>query len=183
MACDAKECDVCRVQGMALLSGTTFFEVCAASLGHLCEVDTVSSLQLVANLAIAAPKVLDAKPLANFLSVIVQLTTGATSVITPEASTPHVTATGGLVATNARAPALPVPPSALAACFGHTAWRRNTGCSTACMDAVHDGSAVGAAAFRAHPAQADAALHLGAVRNRAGDATMIPVAVGALLSR
>lgn len=48
------------------------------------------------------------------------------------------------------------------------------------LSGLHDKSAVGAEAFAAHPAVADATLHLGALRKQPQGITMVPVGISAL---
>ena len=172
----------CRVQGRELVPGTAFFEIGSAAAATLAGSEQPVQLS---QLAIHSPKLLAlaAEDSAPSLLCTVDCRSGTLSIASSGVSAPHhVTAKAAVAGatqlqtqTVRQIPCL-LPVSALAASMEPA----QTG-TVAQLAALHEGMAVGAAAFGAHPAPADATLHLGAVDTVPGRAPRVPVGLDSML--
>ena len=172
----------CRVQGRALVPGTAFFEIGSAAAAAF--VGSEQPVQLC-QLVIHSPKrlALAAEDAGPSLLCTVDCRSGSLSIDSSGVSALcHVTAQAAVADPTQlqthvvrHMPCL-LPVSALAASMEPA----QAG-SMAQLSALHEGMAVGATAFVAHPAPADAALHLGAVGTSPGEAPKVPVGLDSML--
>ena len=172
----------CRVQDRVLVPGTAFFEIGSAAAATLAGSEQAVQLS---QLAIHSPKLLAlaAEESAPSLLCTVDCRSGSLSIASSGSSALcHVTAQAAVAAATQlqthivrQIPCL-LPVSASAASMEPA----QVG-TMAQLSALHEGMAVGAAAFVAHPAQADAALHLGAVDALPGEAPRVPVGLDSML--
>ena len=172
----------CRVQNRVLVPGTAFFEIGSAAVATLA--GSEQPVQLC-QLAIHSPKLLAlaAENSCPSLLCSVDCRSGSLSIASPRVSAlHHVTAQAAVAGAtqlqtqNIRLIACLSPVSALAASMEPA----QAG-TMAQLAALHDGMAVGATAFGAHPASADAALHLGAADTALGEAPRVPVGLDSML--
>lgn len=155
-----------------LVPGTAFFELATAAAKALSE----RSL-LITELSILSPKALPQALQDGSVAILqcaVDMQSGHLAIFSAGQSISHVTA---IAATVAKVERLEKVPSGLSAILIK---HKETACTVASLAGLHEPAAVGAAAFGAHPAPADAVLHLGAAYKTSEKGTLVPVGVGGL---
>lgn len=173
------------ISGRLLVPATAFFELLLAAAGSTAEDSAKQQVQLsLTGVAILAPKILsqDASAASDAVQVSLQLSSGTAEVLSTNGSS-HVR--GSVCA----AAALPVPLVAGIGASGAARLLLVCGQTSGAAPGRHNFAAIsGAAAFSsgsgwsAHPAAADAALHLAAVKvaGQGDGASRVPVAVAAV---
>lgn len=163
-----------RVHGRVLVPGTAFFEIAAVAAVALLP----ASQPLLTALAIRSPKILTAADTTASLLCRVQ-TSGILEISSPGNTIAHVTAS--LLSPQQASRLNHV--AALVPRVEHALQKpaQQSG-AIAKLAGLHLPTAVGAEAYPAHPAPADAALHLGALLGRPGVPPGVPVAAGAVIA-
>lgn len=162
----------CRVQGRALMPGTAFFELASAAAASLAD-----AAVHICGVSILTPKTLQPGEPGLSLSCSISCANGMLKIHSPGSPSPHLTAHVGCARASHTTSTAP-QWTLLRSLVKHS----SQSCATARLAALSRPSDVGSEAFRAHPAPADSALHLGAIFERQGDTPRVPVGLTCLVT-
>ena len=166
-----------RVQSRVLLPGTAFFEIASAAAVTLCNEAASLAPPAIASLALSSPKVLSQGAMdraQNTVTCAVDCQTGSLTISSAGSDQAHVscriTICRGKIAEEPSRTDPAASRQGLVAAALAAAWKLpgSHGHTVAQLAGVVDAAAVGVGEYIAHPAPADATLHLGAVANKPG---------------